>query len=208
MDQIAIGGSSDVLRRIVRLQGLTILWMSVEVIVALGAAWAARSPALLGFGGDSAVELLSATIVLWRFRSGLDSAKAERVAARVAGGLLLAVGGFVTAFSGISLLGHREPRPSVAGIAILILAAMGMPWLAGRKRQLASEVGSAALRADSTESALCGYLSFIALGGLLANGVFHVSWADPIAALGLVPFIGREGWQEIRESKHCCNSGA
>jgi hypothetical protein len=76
----------DLLRRVVRLQVLTIAWMTVEAIVALGAAWTARSPALLGFGGDSAIELFSAIIVLWRFRSKSDSEDAEKLAARVAGG--------------------------------------------------------------------------------------------------------------------------
>src|SRR5215831_15322837 len=206
MAGIAIPKAPDVLRRIVRLQVLTMAWMTLEVIVALTAAWAARSPVLLGFGGDSAVELLSATIVFWRFRSGPDSARAERSAARVAGGLLFIVGGFVIVGCGLCLLGHLEPRPSFAGILLLFVAAIGMPLLAGRKRELATQVSSAALRADAAESALCGYLSLIALAGLLTNAVFHVSWADPIAALGLVPFIVREGWQAILDSNHCCNS--
>src|SRR5215470_10749068 len=89
MAGIAIPRAPDLLRRIVRLQILTMAWMTLEGIVALAAAWAARSPALLGFGGDSAVELLSATVIFWRFRSGPDSAGAERSAARVAGGVAL-----------------------------------------------------------------------------------------------------------------------
>jgi divalent metal cation (Fe/Co/Zn/Cd) transporter len=203
MGQVAIPDSSYTLRRVVRIQTLSIAWMTVEAVVALGSAWAARSPALLGFGGDSAVELLSATIVFWRFRSGLDSARAERFAARAAGGLLFVVGGLVIVGCVLCLLGRVEPRPSFVGIILLALAAIGMPWLAGRKRKLASEVGSAALRADATESALCGYLSLIALGGLLANWAFHVSWADPVAAFGLVPFIVREGWEAIHNSQDC-----
>jgi divalent metal cation (Fe/Co/Zn/Cd) transporter len=203
---IEIIGAPDDCRRVIFLQIVTIAWMTVEVVVALGAAWAAHSPALLGFGGDSAVELLSASIVFWRFRSRQDSVKTERIAARIAGVLLFTVAGFVVITSGLSLLGNLEPRPSLVGIILLALAAIGMPWLAGRKRKLASEVGSAALRADATESALCGYLSLIALGGLLANWAFHVSWADPIAALGLMPFIVKEGWEAIHNSQPCCGS--
>src|SRR3984893_12840371 len=197
--------ASDLLRRVVRLQVLTIAWMTVEAIVALGAAWTAQSPALLGFGGDSAIELFSAIIVLWRFCSKSDSADAERLAARVAGGLLFVVAAFVIVSSGLSLLGYREPQPSFAGIILLIVAAIGMPWLASQKRKLATQVASASLRADATESALCGYLSLIALAGLLANLIFHVPWADPIAALALVPLITREGWEAIHASRHCCN---
>jgi divalent metal cation (Fe/Co/Zn/Cd) transporter len=190
---------------VVRLQVLTIAWMTVEAVVALGAAWTARSPALLGFGGDSAIELFSAIIVLWRFRSKSDSADAEKLAARVAGVLLFIIIAFVTVSSGLSLLGYREPQPSLAGIILLIVAAIGMPWLASQKRKLATQLASASLRADATESALCGYLSLIALAGLLTNVIFRAPWADAIAALALVPLIAREGWEAIHTSRRCCN---
>jgi divalent metal cation (Fe/Co/Zn/Cd) transporter len=206
-DQMAIAAAPatpDLLRRVVRLQVLTIAWMTVEAVVALGAAWTARSPALLGFGGDSAIELFSAIIVLWRFRSKSDSADAEQLAARVAGGLLFIVAAFVIVSSGLSLLGFREPQPSFAGIILLIVAAIGMPWLASQKRKLATQVVSASLRADATESALCGYLSLVALAGLLANVIFHAPWADPIAALALVPLIVKEGWNAMRASRPGC----
>jgi divalent metal cation (Fe/Co/Zn/Cd) transporter len=200
----AAPATPDLLGRVVRLQVLTIAWMTVEAVVALGAAWTARSPALLGFGGDSAIELFSAIIVLWRFRSKSDSADAEKLAARVTGGLLFIVAAFVIVSSGLSLLGFREPQPSFAGITLLIVAAIGMPWLASQKRKLATQVVSASLRADATESALCGYLSLIALAGLLANVIFHAPWADPIAALALVPLIVKEGWNAMRASRPGC----
>jgi divalent metal cation (Fe/Co/Zn/Cd) transporter len=196
---------SDISRRILCLQILTVAWMSVEAVVALAAAWSAKSTSLLGFGGDSLVELLSAAIVLWRFRSKSDSIeKDERLAARVAGALLFVVAGFVVLSAGLSLLGYREPRPSVVGIVLLLAAAIGMPWLASQKRKLATQIASASLRADATESALCGYLSLIALGGLSANALFHAHWADPIAGLALVPLITREAWLAIRTSRRCC----
>lgn len=201
----AVPAAPDLLRRVVRLQELTIAWMTVEVFVAFGAAWTARSPALLGFGGDSTIELFSAIIVLWRFRSKSDSADAEKLAAHVAGGLLFVVAAFVIISSGLSLLGYRKPQPSFAGIILLIVAAIGMPWLASQKRKLATQVASVALKADATESALCGYLSLIALAGLLANAIFHAPWADPIAALAFVPLIAREAWQSVHASRHCCD---
>src|SRR5277367_420470 len=92
-------------RRIVRIQALTLVWMTVEAVVSLGAAWTARSPALLGFGGDSAVELLSAAVVLWRFNSPSRGDNAERQAARIAGGLLFALAAFVAVASILTLLG-------------------------------------------------------------------------------------------------------
>jgi divalent metal cation (Fe/Co/Zn/Cd) transporter len=138
-------------------------------------------------------------------RSKSDSAVDEKLAARVAGGLLFVVAALVIVCSGLSLVGYREPQPSFAGIILLIVAAMGMPWLASQKRKLATQVASASLRADATESALCGYLSLMALAGLLGNLIFHAPWADPIAALALVPVITREGWEAIHASRHCCN---
>lgn len=193
-----------------RLQILTIVWMTAEAIVALAAAWTARSPALLGFGGDSAIELLSAMVVLWRFRSKSESGSvsAEKTAARIAGSLLFLVAAFVTMTSALTLLRYAEPRPSLVGIVLLVVAAFGMPWLANQKRSLAARLSSASLKADAAESSLCGYLSWIALAGLLANAVFHKPWADPLAALILVPFVVKEGWEAMRASRpgcHCCS---
>src|ERR1019366_7019142 len=145
--------------RIIRIQALTLVWMSVEAVVSLGAAWTARSPTLLGFGGDSAVELLSAAVVLWRFYSPSRGDHAERQAARIAGGLLFVLAAFVALASVFTLLGHVEARSSPIGIVVLILAAVVMPWLAKQKRRLSAATSSAALRADAAESAVCGYLA-------------------------------------------------
>ena len=140
--------SPNAIRRIQRVRIVTIGWMSVEAVVALFAAWRARSPALLAFGGDSAVELLSAVVVLWRFRASTAHEHAERRAARVAGALLFALAAYVAITSVASLLGYSEPKPTLLGIAILVAAAAVMPWLAKEKRRLSGATGSAALRAD------------------------------------------------------------
>jgi divalent metal cation (Fe/Co/Zn/Cd) transporter len=192
-------------RRIIQIQALTLIWMSVEAVVSLGAAWTARSPALLGFGGDSVVELLSAAVVVWRFCSPSRGDQAERQAARIAGGLLFALAAFVALTSILSLLGHVEARPSPIGIALLILAASVMPWLAKQKRRLSAATGSATLRADASESGVCGYLALIALAGLVINAIWRVSWADPVAALALLPLILREGWEAMK-GKPCCHA--
>src|ERR1700732_1463698 len=99
----------DAIRRIQRVQTVTIAWMSVEALVSLFAAWRARSPALLAFGGDSAIELFSAVVVLWRFRAAAKHEDAERRAARVAGALLFALAIYVAITSVASLLGYSEP---------------------------------------------------------------------------------------------------
>jgi divalent metal cation (Fe/Co/Zn/Cd) transporter len=194
--------SPDTIRRIQRVQTVTIAWMSVEAAVSLFAAWRASSPALLAFGGDSAIELFSALVVLWRFRASATHEDVEKLAARVAGALLFALAAFVAVTSVVSLLGYIEPKPTVLGIVILVAAAVIMPWLAQEKRRLSGATGSAALRADAAQSALCAYLSLIALAGLAINAIWHVQWADPIAALAVLPLIVWEGREAMR-GKHC-----
>lgn len=180
---------------------MTLAWMSVEAAVALGAAWQARSIALAAFAGDSLVEWVSAAVVFGRFsRGGLLN---ERMAARLAGGLLLGLAVLVVLASVLSLLGTLEPRTSPIGILLLVLAAIVMPWLARQKRIMAAATDSTALYADATQSALCGYFAWIALGGLVANAWWTLPWADSIAALVLVPLMVREGWSAIREAKLC-----
>lgn len=196
--------TADTLRRIQQVQAITIAWMSMEAGVSLWAAWVARSPALAAFGGDSAIELLSAVVVLWRFRSPAGK-HAEQRAARIAGSLLGALAGFVVLASVMSLLGYSQPKPSYLGMAVLVAAGLMMPWLAKEKRRLSAETGSAALRADAAESALCAYLSWIALLGLAAHTVWHAEWADPVAALAIIPFIVVEAREALRgKACGCC----
>ena len=191
---------SDVARKVLQLQVFTLIWMSLEAIVSLGAAWTSRSPALLAFGGDSLIELLSAAVVFWRFRFTLGEARA----ARIAGGLLFALAGFVVLTSTLTVFGYHEAQRSPVGIGILLAAAVIMPWLASRKRKLAVVTSSAALNADAAESALCGYMAWIALVGLVVNAIWNKPWADPIAALALTPLILREGWEAIHSSRLGC----
>ena len=197
--QIAI---PDAVRRIRTVQAVTIAWMSVEAVMSLFAAWRARSPALLAFGGDSAIELFSAVVVLWRFRASNAGEDAERRAARKAGALLFALAAFVAVTSVTSLLGYSAPKPTLLGIAILVAAAVVMPWLAKEKRRLSAATGSAALRADAAQSALCAYLSLIALAGLAVNAIWRAKWADPVAALVVLPLIVWE-CREALQGKHC-----
>ena len=191
-------GSPDHAQQIRQVQVFTIAWMLVEVVVSFFSAWRARSPALLAFGGDSVIELASALVVLWRFGSGATCETKEGQAARIAGALLFVLAACVAMVSAVSLLGYGEPKPSVTGIVILLLAAVVMPLLAQKKRRLSTLTGSAALRADAAESAVCAYLSVVALLGVGLNTVWHVSGADPVAALVIVPLIVWEGREAMR----------
>ena len=191
---------ADLSRKLLQLQVITLIWMSVEAIVSLRTAWISHSPALLAFGGDSVIELLSAAVVFWRFRSTLGEARA----ARIAGGLLFALAGLVALTSVLNFVGYREAQRSLVGIGILAAAAAMMPWLASRKRKLAVVTASPALKADAAESALCGYMAWIALAGLVVNALWNKPWADPLAALALIPLILREGWEAVHSSRLGC----
>jgi divalent metal cation (Fe/Co/Zn/Cd) transporter len=191
----------DVSRRVLQLQVFTIAWMTVEAVVSLGAALSSHRPALFAFGGDSLIELLSAAVVFWRFRFTLNEARA----ARIAGVLLFALAGLVVLTSVLNFLGYREAHRSLVGIGILLAAAVVMPWLASRKRRLASITSSAALKADAAQSALCAYMAWIALAGLVANAIAGKSWTDPVAAVALTPLILREGWIAVHSYKLGCD---
>jgi divalent metal cation (Fe/Co/Zn/Cd) transporter len=196
--------TQDTLRHIHRVQTITIAWMSIEAAVSLWAAWMARSPVLAAFGGDSSIELLSAVVVLWRFRTHA-SEHAEQLAARIAGGLLFALAVSVVLASVMSLLGYSQPKPSYLGMPVLVGAAIIMPVLAKEKRRLSALTGSAALRADAAESSLCAYLSIIALMGLAVHAIWHVAWADPVAAFVIAPLILFEAREAMRGKACGCS---
>jgi divalent metal cation (Fe/Co/Zn/Cd) transporter len=190
--------SSPYQKQIVSLQLITTVWMCAEAAIALFAALRAHSVALLGFGADSGIELVSALVVLLRFKK--ISHINEKKAARTTGLLLFALAAFILGSSILALMNPDfRPQTSYLGIVLLISAAIFMPWLSSQKRKLAGKTNSRALKSDAVQSSMCAYLAWIALGGLVVNAVFKISWADPIAALLLLPIILREGWEAMQE---------
>lgn len=173
------------------LQGITVAWMLVEVGVSGFAAWTAHSPAILGFGVDSFVELLSATVVLLQFAPAF--AISEHKAARASGALLFVLAFAVAGIAAATLVLRIRPEVSCAGIVITIAALIVMPMLAKLKRREARRSKNVALAADAAQSATCAYLALIALAGLACNALFHVSWIDPVAALASIPVLIKEG---------------
>jgi divalent metal cation (Fe/Co/Zn/Cd) transporter len=154
--------------------------------------------------------LPSAGIAWWSFspqRSyfGVFASRSTRRAARIAGALLFALAGLVVLTSVLSFIGYREAQTSFMGVGILLAAAIVMPWLGSRKRRLAATTSSAALKADAAESTLCAYMAWIALSGLVVNALWHKPWADPVAALALIPLILREGWEAMHASRLGCD---
>jgi divalent metal cation (Fe/Co/Zn/Cd) transporter len=196
------------LRAGIRSEWLTIGWMILEAAVALAAGLVARSIALVAFGLDSVIELVSAGVVLARLRAeerglGMTAEQAERRASRVVGWSLLALAAYVVFRSGYDLLTHAAPDSSPAGIAIAIAALVVMPSLVHAKRRISSALASTALRGDAAEGLVCVYMAGTLLAGLALRAVFGWWWADPVAGLGIVYFIVREGQEALAGSDTC-----
>ncbi len=184
-----------------RLEYFSIAWNGLEAVVALIAGLMAGSIALVGFGLDSVIETTSAGILLWRLRADLDTnarERAEHTARRLVGLCFLLLAIYVAIESVHALWIKAQPARSVPGILIAVAAVIAMPLLGRAKRRLAAELGSRALHADSRQADFCAYLSAILLLGLVLHALFGWWWADPAAALVMVPIIAREGVQGLR----------
>jgi len=193
---------ADWLAKGVSLEGITVGYNMAEGTIAIMAGAAAGSVALTGFGIDSVIEVSSGILLWWRLRAELGApplaARVEARAARGAGALLLALGAYLLADAVRRLATGDQPGPSVVGIALTGLSLIVMPLLARAKLRAAAALGSRALRADAHETIVCAWLSFTTLAGLALNAVFGWWWADPLAALAMLPLIVREGIEALR----------
>jgi len=189
------------LRRGLALAGVTVAYNALEGLIAIVAGVAAGSVALTGFGVDSVIEVTSGVVVWWRLRAELGSppigAAAEARAARLAGALLLALGVYLVVESGRRLLTGDRPQESVVGIVLMALSLVVMPILARAKLRVARALDSRALRADAHETIVCAWLSLTTLVGLGLNAALGWWWADPVAALAMLPLVVREGMEAL-----------
>lgn len=187
-------------RRGRRLEYLTVGWNLLEAAGALGAGLLAGSVALIGFGFDSLIEVTSGLALVWRLR--LDAPekreRAEAASLKIVGVCFLLLGAYIAVDSLWSLLEHRPPDKSYFGLAVAAAAVVVMPLLSRAKRKVAVEINSRAMRADSKQTDLCAYLSAITLAGVGLNALFGWWWADPVAALVMVPIIVKEGVEALR----------
>jgi divalent metal cation (Fe/Co/Zn/Cd) transporter len=189
---LAPSGRERLHRRARRLAYATAGYNLAEGVVAVAAGTAAASTALIGFGLDSFVEVSSALVVIWQFRSRMPETR-ERLALRLIGVSFFALAGWVGFESVRSLLGNGEADPSPLGIGLAAASLVVMPLLVWAKRRTGRQLGSATVVADSMQTLLCTYLSAILLVGLLLNATFGWSWADPVAALVIAAVAVREG---------------
>jgi cation diffusion facilitator family transporter len=197
---------TQLLRHGIWLEIGTVGWNLVEGVIAIAAGALANSVALIAFGIDSFIETTSGALLWWRLRAELtggdDPQHLERIesrTSRVAGALLMALAVYIVIDAGRRLLGSgEEARESWLGIALTAVSLIVMPLLGWAKLRTAAALESRALRADAYETIACAWLSLTTLGGLVLNAALGWWWADPVAALAIVPLVVREGLEGWR----------
>ncbi|HLZ57988.1 MAG TPA: cation transporter [Ktedonosporobacter sp.] len=195
---------------------VTIVWMVIEAAIAISVGFATHSVSLQGFGLDSIIELIAGGVLLWRLlveqRGGSIETveRAERRASWITAVSLFALAAYIVGDSILSLITQTRPESSWWGVGLAIAAAIVMPLLWRGKLRIASQIGSAALKADAACSVTCAYMALALLAGVLLNRLFGWWWADPLAALALVYFLiqeGREAWHEAQTGETCSCCG-
>jgi divalent metal cation (Fe/Co/Zn/Cd) transporter len=206
-----VAARQSAVRQGILLSYATIGYNSLEAIGSLIAGLLSGSVALVGFGIDSVIEVIASLAAQWRLRTDanlLRRSDSELLTLRIVGWCFVALAAYVTVDSVKSLYLAEEPDRSWFGLFVLTLSAIVMPALAWAKRRVALKMESSALEAEARQTSLCAYLSVIALGGVALNAFLGWWWADPAAALAMVPIIGREGILAIRLQPHkhdtCC----
>ena len=202
-------GRASLVRRGQRLEYFTVGYNSLEGLAAIVAGLLAGSIALVGFGFDSVIEVTSGVALLWRLHADMDESRRERVEAvtlRIVGVCFLALAAYITYDSIKSLIRHEPPEHSIPGIILAIASLIIMPLLSRAKRKVARAINSGAMAADAKQTELCTYLSAILLGGLVLNALLGWWWADPAAALVMLPIIVKEGLEALR-GETCCEHG-
>ena len=206
MRQTEEGHSQRIVRHALWLEIATVAWNVIEAIVAITAGILAGSIALVGFGLDSVIEVIAASILIWRLRCEINCAhrthvREERIALRVVGGTFFLLAIYIAFEAGAMLFSQESPKASGIGIGLAVCSGLLMPFLGLRKRRVAKQLESKALAADAMETLVCAYLSMTLLVGLGLNALFGWWWADPIAALLMLPLILHEGYDAFQDSR-------
>lgn len=209
MARTAILERAGVVRHGRRLEYFTITWNALEGVTAVVAGAIAGSISLVGFGIDSFIEVTSGSVLLWRMSVDAEVQRRElneRRALRIVGVCFLLLAAYIAYESVLDLWARRAPEHSIPGIVLACVSLVVMPLLSRAKRKVGSALGSAAMHADAKQTEFCTYLSAILLAGLLLNTFFGLWWADPAAALIMVPIIGKEGIEGLQGKacdEHC-----
>ena len=207
MSESVISDRVVFVRRGRRLEYFTIAWNMLEGLIAVVAGAIAGSISLVGFGVDSFIEVTSGAALLWRMSVDAEEhrrERVERVTLKVVGVCFLSLAAYVAYEAASNLVEKKAPEHSLPGIILACVSLVVMPLLSHAKRRVGTHLKSAAMNADAKQTEFCTYLSAILLGGLLLNLVSDLWWADPVAALIMVPIIAKEGVDGLR-AKTCCD---
>jgi cation diffusion facilitator family transporter len=194
-------------RRALWLEYFTVGWNVIEGVVAIAAGIIAGSVALIGFGVDSSIEVISALGLLWRLRKAgpeatvAEESGAERRALYIVAATFFLLAAYITYEAGTALLGQEAPDRSAVGLGLSVLSLVIMPALAWWKQRTGRQMGSRALVADAAETWVCSYLSLALLAGIGLHELFGWWWADPVGALAMLPVILWQGWETFGEAR-------
>jgi divalent metal cation (Fe/Co/Zn/Cd) transporter len=206
MVHVQANDRASAVRRGKALEYATVAYNSLEGLIGIGAGLLAGSVALVGFGFDSAIEVTSRAVLLWRLRADIYPERRERVEAvsvRAVGVCFLVLALYIAYDSARTLYRREAPERSLPGILLALASLVVMPILARAKRRVARVIASDVLAADARQTELCMHLSAILLSGLILNAAFTWWWADPAAGLLMVPIVVREGLSALK-GRTCC----
>ncbi|WP_245631830.1 cation diffusion facilitator family transporter [Alicyclobacillus ferrooxydans] len=191
----------------VNIELLSIAWMVIEAVVAILSGIAAHSLSLVAFGADSVIELIAGGVLLWRLQIEVRGAshtrveRAEKRSSWVVGIALILLCAYIVIASIDKLLTHHGAETTYVALGLVIASAIIMPYLSRAKKRIGTQIGSKALRADGSCSMVCAYMAWTVLAGVLFRALFGWWWVDSIAALALVYFVWKEGWEAIQEAR-------
>lgn len=194
-------------RKGVNVEVMSILWMVIEAVVAIRAGAIAHSLALTAFGADSVIELVAGGVLLWRLTiesNGASLAKvkrAEKTSSWVVGIALLVLAVYIVVASFVKLASHQGADTSFVGLGLAVASGVIMPYLSRTKKRIGTEIGSNALRSDGSCSMVCAYMSWILVAGVVLTAILGWWWLDSLAALALVYYVVKEGWEAIAEAR-------
>jgi divalent metal cation (Fe/Co/Zn/Cd) transporter len=191
----------------VNIELVSVVWMVIEAAVAIGSGIIAHSLALVAFGADSIIELIAGAVLLWRLTIEAREAslarvnRAEKISSWVVGIALLLLAVYIVVASIVKLWTHQGAESTYVGIGLAIASGIIMPILSRLKKKIGAEIGSKALRADGACSIVCAYMAWTVLAGVALTALFGWWWMDSIAALALVYFVVKEGWEAVQEAR-------
>jgi divalent metal cation (Fe/Co/Zn/Cd) transporter len=194
-------------KKAVNIEIISIIWMVIEAAVAIGSGITAHSLSLVAFGSDSIIELIAGGVLLWRLTIEVRGAslsrvkKAEKTSSWVVGIALLALAVYIVVASIVKFVIHQGAETSFLGIGLAIASGIIMPYLSRAKKRIGSEIGSNALRSDGSCSIVCAYMAWTVFVGVVLTALLGWWWIDSIAALALVYFVVKEGWEAVQEAR-------